>query len=71
MVIYNWPSIVFFAVFYAVSITAIILKVVDKGLSVLQKVIWVAVIVLLPVIGIIAWAVYSIYRRLRRTPTTL
>jgi len=27
--------------------------------------------VLLPVIGIIAWAVYSIYRRLRRTPTTL
>jgi hypothetical protein len=70
MVIYNWPSIAFFVIFSAVSITAIVITVVDKNLPIVKKVIWVAVIVIVPVFGVVIWAIYRLAKRLTRTTTT-
>ena len=70
MVIYNWTSIVFFAVFYAASIVAIVVTVLDKTLPVVNKVIWVAVIVIVPVFGLVVWAINRLFKRVTRTPHT-
>jgi Phospholipase_D-nuclease N-terminal len=67
MVIYNWPSIAFFAVLYAATIAAIIVTIVDKTLPIAKKVIWVAVIVIVPLFGVVVWA---IFRRFTHTPST-
>ncbi len=70
MVIYNWPSIVFFALFYAVSIAAIVITVRDKTMPTLNKVIWAVVIVIVPVIGVVVWAIARLVKKLTHTPRT-
>jgi hypothetical protein len=66
-VIYNWASIVFFAVFYAASLAAIMVTILDKTLSLVNRVIWVAVILILPILGLVVWALNRIFKRLMRT----
>ncbi len=70
MVIYNWASIVFFAVLYALSIAAIIVTVRDKALPILNKVIWVVAIVIFPVFGVVVWAIARLIKRFMRTIST-
>jgi Phospholipase_D-nuclease N-terminal len=70
VVVYNWPSIAFFAVLYAATIAAIIVTIVDKALPIANKVIWVAVIVIVPVFGVVVWAIVRLFRRFTHTPST-
>ena len=70
MVIYNWTSILFFAALYAACIAAIAVTVLDKRLTLVHKLIWVAVIVLVPIFGVIVWAISWLVKRVTRTTTT-